>query len=144
MSSSVRPSPSRTRRVLHTVAALALPGTALALVGLTAGAAQAANPAGRCTLAGSVFNCTLNYGFTGGEQTFAVPDAVTSVAVDSPAAAAGVRPGDLVVELAGRPVACIGDLQRLLTSDQIGRPARVTLVRDGRVVTVEITPAALE
>jgi S1-C subfamily serine protease len=69
---------------------------------------------------------------------------VTSVATGSPAAAAGVRPGDLLVELAGRPVAGIGDLQRLLTAEQIGRPAPATLVRDGRVLTVEITPAALE
>jgi S1-C subfamily serine protease len=68
---------------------------------------------------------------------------VTSVAADSPAAAAGVRPGDLLVALDGRPVGGIGDLQRLLTADHIGRPAAVTLVRDGRVLTVEVTPAAL-
>jgi S1-C subfamily serine protease len=69
---------------------------------------------------------------------------VTSVATGSPAATAGVRPGDLLVELAGRPVTGIGDLQRLLTADQIGRVAPATLVRDGRVLTVDITPAALE
>jgi S1-C subfamily serine protease len=69
---------------------------------------------------------------------------VTSVAAGSPAAAAGVRPGDLLVELAGRPVTGIGDLQRFLSADQIGRSALVTLVRDGRVLTLEITPTALE
>ena len=69
---------------------------------------------------------------------------VTSVATDSPAARAGVRPGDLLVELDGRPVTGIGDLQRLLAADQIGRPSPVTLVREGRVLTVEITPVALE
>jgi S1-C subfamily serine protease len=68
---------------------------------------------------------------------------VTSVAVGSPAEAAGLRPGDLLVALDGHPVAGIGDLQRLLTADHIGRAGTATLVRDGRPLTVEITPAAL-
>ena len=58
-----------------------MPVTALALVGLSAPAATAANPAGSCVLNASNFDCTLNYGFTGGQQTFDVPQAVSSVSV---------------------------------------------------------------
>src|SRR3954449_5518423 len=37
----------------------------------------------------------------------------------SPAAAAGVRPGDLILDLDGRPIEGVGDLQRLLDGDAV-------------------------
>jgi S1-C subfamily serine protease len=61
----------------------------------------------------------------------------------SPAAAAGVRAGDLIVSLDGRPIAGVGDLQRSLVGDLVGRSVEVTLERDGRLAEIEITPTEL-
>ncbi|HEY8637465.1 MAG TPA: PDZ domain-containing protein, partial [Candidatus Limnocylindrales bacterium] len=61
----------------------------------------------------------------------------------SPAAAAGIRAGDLIVSLDGRPIAGVGDLQRTLVGDLVGRPVEVTLERDGSLADIEITPTEL-
>jgi len=61
----------------------------------------------------------------------------------SPAAAAGVRAGDLIVSLDGRPIAGVGDLQRSLVGDLVGRAVEVTLERDGVLAELAITPTEL-
>jgi len=61
----------------------------------------------------------------------------------SPAAAAGVRAGDVIVSLDGRPIAGVGDLQRSLVGDLVGRAIEVTLERDGTLADVALTPAEL-
>src|SRR6266581_4349755 len=43
----------------------------------------------------------------------------------SPAALAGIRAGDLIVSLDGRPIAGVGDLQRTLVGDLVGRSIEV-------------------
>jgi S1-C subfamily serine protease len=68
---------------------------------------------------------------------------IVSVVAGSPAAAVGLRPEDIVVELDGVPVEDVGDLQRLMVSDRIARPVTVTVVRNGRVETAEVTPEEL-
>ncbi len=61
----------------------------------------------------------------------------------SPAAAAGVRPGDLILDLDGRPVEGVGDLQRLLDGEAVGRRVGVRVARDNRVVELGLTPVEL-
>jgi S1-C subfamily serine protease len=61
----------------------------------------------------------------------------------SPAAAAGVRAGDVIVSLDGRPIAGVGDLQRSLVGDLVGRSIEVTLERDGTLAEIALTPAEL-
>jgi S1-C subfamily serine protease len=61
----------------------------------------------------------------------------------SPAAAAGVRAGDLILELDGRPITGVGDLQRSLIGDLVGRRVDVTLEREGATRTVPLTPGEL-
>ena len=65
---------------------------------------------------------------------------------DSPAAAAGVKVGDLVVGFAGEPVDSIDALTRLLTGDRVGQPTVIDLLRrHGTTVlrlSVTATPAA--
>jgi S1-C subfamily serine protease len=61
----------------------------------------------------------------------------------SPAAAAGVRPGDLVVELDGTPVEGVADLQRLLVGELVGRDVGVRIARGDRVLELDLAPAEL-
>jgi len=61
----------------------------------------------------------------------------------SPAADGGVRPGDLIVALDGAPIGGVGDLQRLLVGDLVGRRVDVEVERDGRAVTFAVTPVEL-
>jgi S1-C subfamily serine protease len=61
----------------------------------------------------------------------------------SPAAAAGVRAGDLIVSLDGRPITGVGDLQRSLVGDLVGRAVEVTLERGGALAELAITPTEL-
>ncbi len=56
---------------------------------------------------------------------------VLSVVAGGPADRAGVRPGDVLLDVDGEPVAGIGDLQRLLTGAHVGRRVLLRLWRDG-------------
>ena len=61
----------------------------------------------------------------------------------SPAATAGVRAGDLIVDLDGRAVEGVGDLQRLLVGDLVGRRVRLDVARDGRLIELDLAPTEL-
>ncbi|MGH9411616.1 MAG: S1C family serine protease, partial [Vicinamibacterales bacterium] len=54
---------------------------------------------------------------------------VTSVEADSPAAAAGLKEGDILLAFAGQPVTAVDDLHRALTDDRIGAPAPLVVLR---------------
>jgi S1-C subfamily serine protease len=68
---------------------------------------------------------------------------ITSVVAGSPASSAGLRPEDIVVAAGGNPIASIGDLQRVMTADQIGRRVAVTLCRGMQVLDVDVVPTEL-
>src|SRR5919197_45080 len=57
---------------------------------------------------------------------------VVEVVAGSPAARAGLRPEDVIVELDGHPVASADDLQRLMTGELIGRSVTGRLLRQGK------------
>jgi S1-C subfamily serine protease len=67
---------------------------------------------------------------------------IAGIEPGSPAAKAWLYEGDAVVEVGGRIVATIDDLHRLLTPLPIGQSVVFTIVRDGRKLEIEITPAA--
>lgn len=69
---------------------------------------------------------------------------VVEVVPGSPAARAGLRPEDLIVAVDGEPMADVGDLQRLMVADRIGRGVQVELVRDGGFLTLDLIPRELE
>jgi S1-C subfamily serine protease len=68
---------------------------------------------------------------------------VVEVVAGSPAARAGIRPGDLIVELDGVPIADARDIQRLMVGDAIGRSIAAHVWRDGQPRTIAIHPAEL-
>jgi S1-C subfamily serine protease len=68
---------------------------------------------------------------------------VVQVVEGTPAAAAGLRPEDLIVELDGEPVSDVGDIQRLMVVEKIGAPVRMLVLREGRELELSIVPAEL-
>jgi S1-C subfamily serine protease len=69
---------------------------------------------------------------------------VVQVVEGTPAAAAGLRPEDLIVELDGVPVAGVMDIQRLMVGERIGARVPVRILRGGRELELELVPAELE
>jgi S1-C subfamily serine protease len=69
---------------------------------------------------------------------------VVEVVGGSPAARAGLRPEDLILDLDGTPVNGVDDIQRLMDGELIGKKVTVTAVRDGRALPVELVPIELQ
>jgi peptidase M28-like protein/PDZ domain-containing protein/PA domain-containing protein len=59
-----------------------------------------------------------------------------------PAEQAGLRKGDIIVEIAGQTIANIYDYTYALDVLKIGQPAKVVYIRDGKRVETMLTPAA--
>ena len=69
---------------------------------------------------------------------------VVEVVEGGPAAQAGLRPEDLIVELDGSPIEGMDELQRVVVSEVIGRAVRAKVVREGREHELELVPAELD
>ena len=76
-----------------------------------------------------------------GKQTMSAR--VDSVQPDSAAAAAGFKPGDVVVAINGRPVENFTEMQRIVGSSA-GETLAVTVDRDGSQLILNATPALKE
>src|SRR5512132_1175903 len=69
---------------------------------------------------------------------------IVQVVEGSPAAAAGLRPEDLIVELDGAPVTNVSDIQRLMVVERIGAPVPVRVLRGGQELELALVPAELD
>src|SRR3954463_11435879 len=69
---------------------------------------------------------------------------IVSVESGSPAAAAGLRDGDVMIAFAGEPVTGIDDLHRLLTEERIGAAAAVTALRSASRRYLSVVPIEQE
>jgi S1-C subfamily serine protease len=65
---------------------------------------------------------------------------VVSLEPDGPAALAGVREGDILVECAGEAVSGADDLHRLLTAERIGRRLPIVVIRGTDRLTLDVSP----
>jgi S1-C subfamily serine protease len=68
---------------------------------------------------------------------------VSTIEKDSPAAAAGIRTGDLIVAFGGETVKGIDELQRLLTGRRIGDAVDVVVLRRDQRLLLRTTPREL-
>ena len=66
---------------------------------------------------------------------------IREVQPDSPADAAGLKAGDLLVRLDGEQVTGVDDMFRMLDARRIGKVVSATLVRSGALVDVDLRPA---
>jgi S1-C subfamily serine protease len=75
-------------------------------------------------------------------NSLAVSSGVLVQAVEpaSPAEACGLRPGDVILALAGEVVSGVDDLHRLLTAERIGVPAPIGILRESSRRTVTVVP----
>jgi S1-C subfamily serine protease len=69
---------------------------------------------------------------------------IVSVAPGGPAAAAGIRAGDVVVRVAGQDTPSAGDLATVLAGQRVGSTAEVVVRRDGGETTVRVTLGDLQ
>jgi S1-C subfamily serine protease len=69
---------------------------------------------------------------------------VVSIERRSPAEAAGLELGDVILALGDSPVTGIDDLHRLLDEERIGVDTALTALRGGRRLTLRIVPAESE
>jgi Do/DeqQ family serine protease len=63
---------------------------------------------------------------------------VSDVMKDGPAEAAGVKPGDVIVEFAGAPIKEVTDLQKRVAAVDPGRPAPLRVIRDRKSTTLSV------
>ena len=91
-------------------------------------------------------------------QTMAIPPAlaranrlavtsgvrVQSVEPGSPAAAGGIRDGDLILSFDDRIVAGVDDLHRLLTADRIGQRSSVVILRGTKRLLLHVAPVEVK
>jgi len=69
---------------------------------------------------------------------------LSGVAPGGPAEKAGLRGGDVIVELAGQPIENLYDYTYALDALRVGEPARIVFERAGERQTREIVPASRE
>jgi S1-C subfamily serine protease len=68
---------------------------------------------------------------------------VVEVVDGSPAAQAGLRPEDLIVELNGTPVESVDDIQRLMVGELIGSRVHARVLREGSERELDLVPGEL-
>jgi Do/DeqQ family serine protease len=91
---------------------------------------------------GTIYGITLQAMTERIAEQLGAPDArgvlVTRVDSRSEAAAAGLRPGDVILEINGRTIEGASNFLRLLGATEIGSSATLTILRDGRRATVRV------
>ncbi|HEX6229254.1 MAG TPA: trypsin-like peptidase domain-containing protein [Solirubrobacterales bacterium] len=68
---------------------------------------------------------------------------IVEVVEGSPAASAGLRPADVIVEADGEGIGDVGDLQRLMSGERIGHELALRVERGGRLLEIGIVPREL-
>jgi len=68
---------------------------------------------------------------------------IVSVVAGSPAALGGLRPEDILLDIDGLPVPSVGEVQRLMNADRIGRTVVVQVLRGDEELALHVRPTEL-
>jgi S1-C subfamily serine protease len=131
-------------------------GVNTAVAGMGLGLAVPINSTTQAILAALMRNGRVRRGFLGiAGGTRAMPPSmaerlgrkagveVQEVVGGSPAAAAGLQGGDLIVSIGEATVTKSGDLQRLMVEARIGSKLPLTVLRGDQLLTLDVVPAEL-
>lgn len=84
--------------------------------------------------------------YTGIVPDFAAGDVegvkLADVRAGGPAANAGLKGGDVIIEFAGKKITGLQDYMYALTAAKVDQPVPVVVIRDGNRITLTVTPAA--
>jgi serine protease Do len=69
---------------------------------------------------------------------------IVEVVAGSPAARAGLRSADIIIDVDDHPIEDVADLQRLMVGEALGGPMRVLVWREWDVRAISVEPAELE
>lgn len=69
---------------------------------------------------------------------------VAEVTPTGPAQAAGIKPGDVITSFAGKPIAQMRDLPRMVANTPVGQSVPVTVLRAGKEITLPVELGRLE
>ncbi|HAJ63673.1 MAG TPA: serine protease [Cyanobacteria bacterium UBA8543] len=67
---------------------------------------------------------------------------IVRVMKDSPAAAAGIQPGDIIQKVAGKPIKSAAEVQQQVDASALGQELQIEVTRQGRTETLRVRPAA--
>jgi S1-C subfamily serine protease len=65
---------------------------------------------------------------------------VMEVIPDSPAAASGIKPGDVIIKVAEQSINTPNDVQQQVEASEIGRSLKLEISREGQIRSIEIKP----
>ncbi|BBZ68310.1 trypsin [Mycolicibacterium insubricum] len=91
---------------------------------------------------GKMAHATLGMSTVSASKTLASGALVKNVKQNGPADKAGVLENDVVVKLGGRSIADADEFTVAERKLPIGQPAEIEVIRDGRPMTLEVTPAS--
>ncbi len=66
---------------------------------------------------------------------------ILGIAKDSPASKANLQPGDIFKKIDGKPIETSTDVQSKVEASQIGQLLTIEILRDGKILSLELSPA---
>jgi serine protease Do len=69
---------------------------------------------------------------------------VSQVFKDGPAARAGIKQGDIILEFDGKEIGNFGDLPRIVASTPVGKSVTIKVFRKGQIISLKATVAEME
>lgn len=67
---------------------------------------------------------------------------ISTVKLEGPADKAGMKDGDIIVEIAGKKITNIYDYNYMMDAAGVGKPVEVVVLRDGKREILTIIPVA--